>query len=120
MDIVFEMIYSLLLLFMVLVLGVSVLLVGLIEGLGELIVFIVKIFFGMLSDYFGKCKGLVVFGYVLGVLFKLLFVMVFMVGVVLMVCLVDCFGKGICGVLCDVLVVDIVLFVLCGVVFGLW
>lgn len=58
MDIWSEMIHSLLPLFLVGTLGASALVVGLIEGLAEAIALIVKVFSGVLSDYFGKRKAL--------------------------------------------------------------
>jgi sugar phosphate permease len=68
MDLSSEMIHSLLPLFMVQVLGTSMVAVGLIEGLAESLALIVKIFSGTLSDYLGKRKGLAVCGYALGAL----------------------------------------------------
>ena len=57
MDISSEMIHSLLPLFMVGSLGISALMVGVIEGLAEATALIVKIFSGTLSDYLGKRKA---------------------------------------------------------------
>ena len=54
MDVSSEMIHSLLPLFMVTMLGTSVLTVGIIEGFSESTALIVKVFSGVLSDYFGK------------------------------------------------------------------
>ena len=73
MDVSSEMIHGRLPLFMVTTLGVSVLAVGLIEGLAESTALIVKVFSGTLSDYLGKRKGLALLGYVLGALSKPLF-----------------------------------------------
>ena len=83
MDISSEMIHSLLPLFMVTVLGTSVLEVGLIEGLAEATALIVKIFSGTLSDYLGKRKGLALFGYTLGALTKPLFAIASSSGIIL-------------------------------------
>ena len=58
MDISSEMIHSLLPLFLVGTLGVSVLAVGIIEGLAESTALISKVFSGALSDYLGRRKGL--------------------------------------------------------------
>ena len=60
MDVSSEMIHSLLPLFLVGTLGVSVLAVGLIEGLAEATALISKVFSGALSDYLGRRKGLAV------------------------------------------------------------
>lgn len=73
MDISSEMIHSLLPLFMISTLGASAFAVGVIEGLAESTALIIKIFSGALSDYFGKRKGLALFGYTLGALTKPLF-----------------------------------------------
>ncbi len=58
MDISSEIIHSLLPLFMVTTLGISVLSVGIIEGLAEATALMVKVFSGALSDYLGRRKGL--------------------------------------------------------------
>ena len=58
MDISSEMVHSLLPLFLVTTLGVSVFTVGLIEGLAESTALIVKVFSGALSDYLGNVKAL--------------------------------------------------------------
>jgi MFS family permease len=119
MDISSEMIHSLLPLFMVTTLGSSVLIVGLIEGLAESTALIVKVFSGVLSDYFGKRKGLAVFGYALGALTKPLFAIASTMGVVLTARLLDRIGKGVRGAPRDALVADIVPTHLRGAAFGL-
>lgn len=73
MDISSEMIHSLLPMFMVTVLGTSMVTVGLIEGIAESSALIVKVFSGVLSDYLGKRKEIVLFGYGLSALTKPLF-----------------------------------------------
>ena len=73
MDISSEMIHSLLPMFMVGTLGMSVALVGLLEGLAEATALIVKVFSGVISDWFGKRKPLAVLGYGLGAATKPLF-----------------------------------------------
>jgi MFS family permease len=107
MDISSEMIHSLLPLFMVGTLGASALMVGLIEGLAESTALIVKVFSGVLSDYWGKRKGLALVGYALGALTKPLFAMAPVIGVVLTARLLDRVGKGIRGAPRDALVADI-------------
>ncbi len=56
MDISSEMIHSLLPVFLVTTLGASAFVVGLIEGAAEATALIVKVFSGVLSDYWGKRK----------------------------------------------------------------
>ena len=73
MDVSSEMIHSLLPLFMVTSLGASALMIGLIEGLAEATALIVKVFSGVLSDWFGRRKGLALIGYGLGAVTKPLF-----------------------------------------------
>lgn len=119
MDISSEMIHSLLPLFMVTTLGISVFTVGLIEGLAESTALIVKVFSGVLSDYLGKRKGLAVFGYALSALTKPLFAMASTTGVVLTARLADRVGKGIRGAPRDALVADIAPSHLRGAAFGL-
>ncbi|MFM5968933.1 MAG: hypothetical protein ACKOQ8_07860 [Micrococcales bacterium] len=58
MDVSSEMIHSLLPVFMVGALGVSVVLVGFLDGFAEALALIVKVFSGAISDYFGKRKWL--------------------------------------------------------------
>lgn len=119
MDISSEMIHSLLPLFMVTTLGASALTVGLVEGLAESIVLIVKVFSGTLSDYLRKRKGLAVFGYALGALSKPLFAIAPSMGIVLAARLLDRIGKGIRGAPRDALVADIAPPNLRGAAFGL-
>ena len=119
MDISSEMVHSLLPLFLVTTLGVSVFAVGLIEGLAEATALIVKVFSGTLSDYLGKRKGLTVFGYALGALSKPLFAIASTAGLVVTARLLDRVGKGIRGAPRDALVADIAPPHLRGAAFGL-
>lgn len=119
MDISSEMIHSLLPLFMVTTLNASAFSVGLIEGLAESTALIVKVFSGVLSDYLGKRKGLVVFGYALGALTKPLFAIAPTLGIVLTARLLDRVGKGIRGAPRDALMADITPTHLRGAAFGL-
>lgn len=119
MDISSEMIHSLLPLFLVGSLGVSVLVVGLIEGLAEATALIVKIFSGALSDYIGKRKGLAVLGYAMGALTKPLFAIASGSGLIITARLLDRVGKGIRGAPRDALVADIAPPEIRGAAFGL-
>ncbi len=119
MDISSEMIHSLLPLFMVTTLGMSVLAVGLIEGLAESTALIVKVFSGALSDYLGRRKGLAVFGYALGALSKPLFAVASAASMVVAARLLDRIGKGVRGAPRDALVADIAPARLRGAAFGL-
>lgn len=119
MDISSEMIHSLLPLFMVTTLGASAFVVGWIEGLAESTALIVKVFSGAISDYLGKRKGLVVFGYALGALTKPLFAIASSTGLVLTARLLDRMGKGIRGAPRDALVADMAPPEVRGAAFGL-
>ena len=119
MDISSEMIHSLLPMFMVTVLGSSALTVGLIEGLAESTALIVKVFSGVLSDYWGKRKALALSGYALGALTKPLFALADSTGLVVTARLLDRVGKGVRGAPRDALVADITPPALRGAAFGL-
>lgn len=119
MDVSSEMIHSLLPMFMVTVLGVSVLAVGIIEGLAESTALIVKVFSGVISDYFGKRKPLTVFGYALGAVSKPLFALAVGTSAIIAARLLDRIGKGIRGAPRDALIADIAPKHLRGAAFGL-
>lgn len=119
MDISSELIHSLLPVFMVATLGASMLVVGLLEGVAEATALIVKVFSGVLSDYWGKRKPLAVLGYGLGALSKPLFALAASAGWVLGARLLDRVGKGIRGAPRDALVADIAPPELRGAAFGL-
>jgi MFS family permease len=119
MDISSELIHSLMPVFMVTVLGASMLTVGLIEGAAEATALIVKVFAGAVSDYWGKRKPLAVMGYALGALSKPLFALATTSGLVLGARLMDRVGKGIRGAPRDALVADIAPKEMRGAAFGL-
>lgn len=119
MDVSSEMIHSLLPLFMVTTLGVSVVVIGLIEGLAEATALIIKVFSGVLSDYLGKRKGLALLGYGLGAISKPLFAIANSSGVILGARLLDRVGKGIRGAPRDALVADVTPAEIRGAAFGL-
>ncbi|OFZ97786.1 MAG: hypothetical protein A3H35_21450 [Betaproteobacteria bacterium RIFCSPLOWO2_02_FULL_62_17] len=56
MDVSSELIHSLLPVFMMSVIGASALTIGLIEGAAEASALIVKVFSGVISDYWGERK----------------------------------------------------------------
>ena len=70
MDLSSELIHSLLPVFLVTTLGASAFSVGLIEGLGESVALITKVFSGALSDFIGRRKGLILLGYGMAALTK--------------------------------------------------
>ena len=119
MDVSSEMIHSLLPLFLVGALGVSVLAVGIIEGLAESTALISKVFSGALSDYLGRRKGLAVLGYAMGAFTKPVFALATGVGAVVAARFIDRVGKGIRGAPRDALIADITPPAVRGAAFGL-
>lgn len=119
MDISSEMIHSLLPVFLFTALGASAFVIGLIEGVAEATALIVKVFSGVLSDYWGRRKPLAVLGYGLGAISKPLFALATSAGTVLAARLIDRVGKGIRGAPRDALVADIAPREQRGAAFGL-
>ncbi len=119
MDMSSELVHSLLPVFMVTVLGTSMLTVGLIEGIAEATAAVTKVFSGALSDYFGKRKGLLVAGYALAALSKPMFPLATSAGWVFAARFIDRIGKGIRGAPRDALVADITPPGLRGAAYGL-
>jgi len=119
MDISSEMIHALLPLYLVTVLGTSVVAVGFIEGLAEATASITKLFSGALSDRLGKRKLLAVVGYGLGALSKPVFPLGLGLDWLVGARFVDRVGKGIRGAPRDALVADVTPAHLRGAAFGL-
>jgi MFS family permease len=119
MDISSELIHSLLPIYMATVLGTSMVTIGLIEGVAEATAAITKVFSGALSDYLGRRKFLLVFGYALATLTKPVFPLANSIGWVFAARFVDRIGKGIRGAPRDALVADIAPPLLRGAAYGL-
>jgi MFS family permease len=119
MDVSSEMIHSLLPIFMVTVLGASMVTVGFIEGIAEATAAILKVFSGTLSDYLGKRKFLMILGYGLAAFTKPIFPLAASIGWVFTARFVDRIGKGIRGAPRDALVADITPAPLRGAAYGL-
>ena len=107
MDMSSELIHSPLPVFMVSVLGASLLSVGLIEGIAESTALLTKLFSGVLSDYWGKRKVLVVIGYGVAAVTKPLFPLAFSLSYVFMARFIDRVGKRILGAPRDALIGDL-------------
>jgi MFS family permease len=114
-----SMIYSLLPVFLVRVLGVSMASVGLIEGMAEAANSFVKIFSGAASDWIGRRKPIVVFGYVLSTMVKTLFPLAGSGSTILAARVVDRLGKGIRDAPRDALLADLTALEIRGSGFGL-
>ena len=119
MDASSELVHSLLPIFMVSVLGASMVTVGVLEGIAEATASVAKVFSGTLSDRWRRRKPLVVLGYGLGALSKPAFPLATAVGWVFAARFVDRVGKGIRGAPRDALVADITPVPLRGAAFGL-
>lgn len=119
MDISSEMIHALLPLFLTTTLGVSVAMVGLIDGVAEATASITKVFSGYLSDRMGKRKPLILIGYGLGALSKPLFALAGTAPVIMGARFADRIGKGLRGAPRDALVADVTPPEIRGRAFGL-
>jgi MFS family permease len=107
MDVSSEMIHSLLPIFLVDVLQTSALTFGLIEGAAEAATALTKLFSGVVSDWLGKRKPLLLAGYGLAAATRPLFPLAGTATTVFLARLVDRIGKGIRGAPRDALVADL-------------
>lgn len=107
MDISSEIIHSLLPIYLVTVLGTSMITLGFIEGIAEAPASITKVFSGALSDWLGKRKFLAVIGYGLAAFTKPIFPLASSVRWLVAARFIDRIGKGIRGAPRDALVSDI-------------
>ena len=119
MDISSEIIHALLPLFLTATLGVSVAMVGLIDGVAEATASITKVFSGYLSDRMGKRKPLILIGYSIGALSKPLFALAGTAPVIMGARFADRIGKGLRGAPRDALVADVTPPEIRGRAFGL-
>ncbi|GAC1433462.1 MAG: MFS transporter [Burkholderiaceae bacterium] len=119
MDISSEIIHALLPVYLVTVLGASMLTVGFIEGIAEATASITKVFSGALSDWLGKRKLLALVGYGLAAFTKPIFPLASSVSWLVAARFIDRIGKGIRGAPRDALVADIAPPNLRGASFGL-
>jgi len=119
MDASSELVRSLLPMLMVTVLGLSMMTVGLVEGLAEATASMVKVVSGTLSDRWRRRKALVIAGYGLSAMSKPVFPLAQSAGWIIGARCVDRVGKGIRGAPRDALVADITPPHLRGAAFGL-
>ena len=119
MDLSSELVHGLLPVFMTVVLGASMLAVGVVEGIAEATASIVKLFSGVLSDRLGRRKPLVVLGYALAAASKPLFPLAGSVPLVLVARFMDRVGKGIRGAPRDALIADVTPAEVRGAAYGL-
>lgn len=119
MDLSSEIIHALLPLFLTTTLGVSVAVVGAIDGVAEATASITKVFSGYLSDRIGKRRPLILLGYGLAALTKPLFALAGSAPIVLGARFADRIGKGLRGAPRDALVADVTPPEIRGKAFGL-
>jgi len=119
MDISSDFINSLLPIYMSSVLGISVIYIGLIEGIAEALVLMIKIFSGVLSDIIKKRKIFAVMGYGLSACAKLIFPFASSVGVLLSARVIDRLGKGLRDAPRDALLGELAPASIRGLCFGL-
>jgi len=119
MDASSESIHALLPLFLTVTLGASAATVGLIDGVGEAVASIAKMFSGYLSDRIGRRKPLVLLGYGLAALSKPLFPLAGSATTVFAARFADRVGKGLRGAPRDALVADVTPPEMRGRAFGL-
>lgn len=119
MDLSSEIIHALLPLFLTTTLGVSVAVVGAIDGVAEATASITKVFSGYISDRIGKRRPLILIGYGMAALTKPLFALAGSAPVVLGARFADRIGKGLRGAARDALVADVTPPEIRGKAFGL-
>ena len=119
MDLSSELIHALLPVYLVTILGTSMITVGVIEGIAEATASITKVFSGALSDRLGRRKELVVLGYGLAAITKPVFALATTVNWIVAARFVDRIGKGIRGAPRDALIADLSPEAVRGASFGL-
>lgn len=107
MDLSSELVHALLPIYLVSTMGMSVAMLGLLEGAAEATALIVKVFSGAISDWLGRRKVLLLIGYGLAAFTKPLFPLASGSGMVVAARLIDRIGKGIRAAPRDALVADL-------------
>ena len=118
-DISSEMLLNLIPFFLANILGVRTAVIGLIEGIAETTASLLKIFFGALSDRFGRRKPFAVVGYTLSAFTKPFLYFASTWGWVLGVRVADRIGKGVRTAPRDALIADSIDATQRGLAFGL-
>ena len=113
------MVYGLLPVFLVRVLGATIVSIGLIEGAAEGMMSFARIASGLASDLIGRRKPLVLFGYAVSALNKLMFPLAGTVFVVLAARVIDRVGKGLRDAPRDAFLTDVTPAKIRGSGFGL-
>lgn len=119
MDTSSEIVHALLPLFMTVQLGLSVAMLGLIDGVAEATASITKLFSGYISDRVGRRKPLILIGYGLAAVTKPFFAIAGSGGLIFGARFADRIGKGLRGAPRDALIADVTAPELRGRAFGL-
>ena len=119
MDASSELIHALLPIYLTTTLGVSVMLLGLLEGMSEAIAQVSKVYSGWLSDRLGHRKWLTVAGYALAAASKPIFPLAESVNWVFAARAMDRLGKGLRGAPRDALIADLTVPEQRGAAYGL-
>jgi MFS family permease len=119
MDTSSEIVHALLPLFMTVQLGLSVAMLGLIDGVAEATASITKLFSGYISDRVGRRKPLILIGYGLAAVTKPVFAIAGSAGLIFGARFADRIGKGLRGAPRDALIADVTAPELRGRAFGL-
>lgn len=119
MDVSSEIVHGLLPLFLTTTLGLSVALVGLVDGVAESAASIVKVFSGYISDRMKRRKPLILIGYGLSAISKPFFPLAEGLALILGARFADRIGKGIRGAPRDALVADVTPVEIRGRAYGL-
>lgn len=107
MDMSSELVHAILPVYLTGALGLSVLAVGLIEGVAEATASMLKVVSGFVSDRFARRKPLALLGYGLAALTKPMFPLADSAISVVTARFVNCIGKGIRGAPRDAIVADV-------------
>ncbi|MDR0695604.1 MAG: MFS transporter [Holosporales bacterium] len=107
MNISFIMVVSFSGLYLRLELGVSALSIGLIEGFCETISHLMKLFSGMVSDFFRKRKGIIIFGYLFSVLSRPVLAFAYTSELVFIAKIMERFGNGVQASPRDAIIADV-------------
>ena len=113
------MIFSLTPLFLKNILGASIQDIGILEGIVEAVSQITRIFSGVISDYFGKRRGLIVFGYALMTIVKPIFALAPGFGWIIFAKFTERLGNGLQAAPREALIGDLAPVHLRGTCFGL-
>lgn len=119
MDMSSEFIHAVLPIYLTTTLGLSVLTVGVVEGIAEATASIMKVFSGVVSDHFRQRKALLLAGYGLAALTKPVFPLAQTALEVVAARFIDRIGKGIRGAPRDALVADVTPPALLNAAYGL-